>query len=780
MSNRASIRGRLPVFALALVMGCAEQDGSNAAEPELGTDAPSGEARDERVLTLPIERKSASTIGAGDSLFQLLHEATLEDSAPTNLPAELAALLEQREVTVRTPVSPREWSFGGAPSRFQRYLGVPETRYWYVRPRMPSGSSEPVRILIGGEVAPSWDGKVDAFPGCFVWWEDGQLHGISARVPREVAVDSHCEPAAIFGDFEGEASSEAETSRIESHVRERTLGGVTRAWLDLPAPSTLRIDFSQCPKARLELVPAVADIAWKVHDGVVEVTSGLCRGARFQVTVEAAGTETALYDTVVGTKKLDTWSEPVFLDLTPYAGSAVSLRLKTLAVRDDASFAYSSWGELLLHGESERPQRPHIVLIDIDTLRPDRMSCYGASRATTPWLDRWVPDNAALFQHAISPSSWTLPSTTTMLTGLAVHQHGRLTGRDPLPGPVATVAQMLARNGYETIGSSEGTYLGPSFGLHRGFHSYDNGRMDETARWSRILDRIEQRESPRPLFLFLHTYLVHTPYGDDDRFDDPAHPYQGRLKGKPIAHVDWLDPYLKGEVDFDEREREYILARYDAGIARMDERLGAFIERMESILDGQDYLLVFTSDHGEEFWEHNMVGHGRTLYQEVLEVPMIVRFPRSTDVARTSVRSDPAHLVDIVPTMLEAAGLPVPPFLPGRSLYEVGDEQTPLLAQLGQRAFSVQVGDLKYLRAPLQHTRWTAPNEEFFDLSTDPKEISNSIDAQADLAAELNDLFQLYTERWPVMKSDSDNWVEMSPEDIAILEALGYKVPADD
>jgi arylsulfatase A-like enzyme len=391
-------------------------------------------------------------------------------------------------------------------------------------------------------------------------------------------------------------------------------------------------------------------------------------------------------------------------------------------------------------------EAPTVILISIDTLRPDRLGCYGAVKPTSPNLDRFR-EQAVLFTCAIAQAPSTLPSHATMLTSLLPEHHGAFfSRRSPLPGDLPTVATVLAAAGYRTAAFTGGGQIAPEFGLDRGFQVYgvNEGGDDFSAAVRAGLEWLE-REPERPAFLFLHTYQVHHPYTPDAEllpmFDDD---YAGPLPDE--ISKDLLKRINRGEVVIDERDLQHILAAYDTEIRSVDEAFGELMNGLDKLGLAANALVVFTSDHGEEFGEHGAVGwHSHTLYDELLRVPLLIRFPDGFAAGATV--DDQVRLLDVAPTITSAAGLDAPPSFEGFDLRRVIDGNVPPLPALsqldlpvGERVMSMRTLNWKlYPRAafygdPFANKKpplWTRIRNHYrlwrhpyvlFDLANDPGE----------------------------------------------------------
>ncbi len=331
---------------------------------------------------------------------------------------------------------------------------------------------------------------------------------------------------------------------------------------------------------------------------------------------------------------------------------------------------------------------PHILIFLVDTLRADHLGCYGYGRPTSPNIDRFA-DDAVLFEHPVAQSSWTRPATASILTGLYPHNHGARTRNQRLGEEVPYLPEILRSLGYRALGVSTNGNAGPRFGFRRGFSHFRSlperasrpgihvpvwRAVDETLEW---LERIGPGDS---FFVFLHVTDPHAPYLPPERlrrqFAPDAPPGPGILKTRTSAGASHSAEDLRG--------------LYDAEIAFVDEHFGRMLEELDrrGVLD--DTLVVFVADHGEEFQDHGRYGHGATLYQEQIHVPLIVRLPgalrRPEDL---SVVKSQVRQIDIVPTILDSIGHPDLIDTDGRSLL-------PLVRSGNDvRPFSVAMAELR-------------------------------------------------------------------------------------
>ncbi len=410
------------------------------------------------------------------------------------------------------------------------------------------------------------------------------------------------------------------------------------------------------------------------------------------------------------------------LDVSELAGRRARF---TFAARSNASNDLVAIGAPLVRRRAPFDRRPSIVVVSLDTVRADHLSCQGYPRPTTPCLDE-LAHEAAWFRDVTTTASYTLPAHGSLLTGQLPSRHGaesEAPGRNRLYADRSDLLAVRLRDaGWLTAAFTGGLYLAPGFGFDQGFDRYDatdlalrpddsrartqprpgdeefNRRHRETRSWDLALDWIRAHDDG-PSFLFLHTYLVH------DYLAGPDH--EARFHGSCASSV------TRGDLSFvrDRTLREkptaadldHFVDAYDAALHEADALVGRLVATLREIGRLDSTIVVVVSDHGEEFGDHGGVNHGRTLYEEVLRVPLIVRAP---GLAPREIRT-PVSLVDVAPTLLELVGLAPERTIDGRSLVPMLRGETmavvPLQAELNlvkqARWAALRAGDLKALGA---------------------------------------------------------------------------------
>lgn len=413
---------------------------------------------------------------------------------------------------------------------------------------------------------------------------------------------------------------------------------------------------------------------------------------------------------------------------------------------------------------------PSIVLISIDTLRPDHLGCYGYDLPTSPRLDA-VCSQAVVFDQAIAHAPSTLPSHASILTSLVPQHHqASFENRRALPDEITTLAEVLAAQGYRTAAFTGGGQIDPLFGLGQGFEQYtvpaaDNfeATVDAALRW---LDGL----GDEPFFLFLHSYQPHHPY-------DPApevlalfeRGYDGPLAG--AITVDQVKAINASLEPLPADDLAHVVASYDAEIREVDGAFGHLIDALDTrgLLDPS--LLVFTSDHGEEFGEHGFVGwHSHTFYEELLRVPLFFKFPAGGPPAQRIDRM--VRSIDIAPTVLKAVGSRVPEAFSGIDLAALlGEREVPPLVTVGRldRRDTARVAFARDDRFKLE--RVLSRRQRLFDLDEDPVE---AWDAAGNYPKEVSRLIAAYEAVLASRPTAEGTAIEPGDALRKELEDLGY------
>lgn len=492
-----------------------------------------------------------------------------------------------------------------------------------------------------------------------------------------------------------------------------------------PAPTDLGFDLDVPRQARLRFSYALSSRSRPGDAASFRVSVRIPTGAEEELfadelSIDRAGRSWHWHDAEV--------------DLSPYAGRRIRLTLSTRAPAE--SRGYALWGQPIVDAPRAPDDPPNVILIAVDTLRADRLSSYGYAEPTTPRLDAFAADGVR-FAHAISSSHWTRPAFASLFTGLTPRRHGVTRRFAPLAPQQHTLAEYFRSGGWVTHAVLYKPFLYDD-GHHQGFDSFFN--VPQTAKFAEQNLRKAliwlQRNGERRFFLFVHFDDPHQPLTQPAEFTSQADRAELAALGlsMPISVRDggahFRDPHSGRRTNCEpcvaERARFRRLARhlYDAEIRFVDDRIGALLDYLKERGLYDDALIAFVSDHGESLWDHDGVYAHRNanLYDELVHVPLIVKPPARAGLPRGAVVTRQVRAFDLMPTLLELAGLSVDPGLDARSLVpllERGDAAEPedrVAFSESRNAVAVRRGDFKYL------SERDPPRERLFALRDDPGE----------------------------------------------------------
>lgn len=335
--------------------------------------------------------------------------------------------------------------------------------------------------------------------------------------------------------------------------------------------------------------------------------------------------------------------------------------------------------------DSDRPL--NVVVIGLDTLRPDHLGCYGYGRDTSPRIDRLAREGV-LFENAVSQAPWTHPSFATVFTSLYPTQHGATTVGTRMSTSFPTLAGILKDRGYATGAIVNAPSLSPEFGVSRGFDDYDFLRpwheRDATQVTRLALEWID-RHTDTPFFIFVHYFDPHLPYAPAAPYDtlfDPAYAGPlgssfniGRSGGDREDRITEIESWSAAD-------REHIVALYNGEIGFADKAVGSLVDGIGERNLRDKTLIIFLSDHGEEFFDHGGLDHGHSLYGELIKVPLVLSLPGRLPADHRV--SGPVRLLDVTPTVLEMLDLPRPAHFEGVSLKPLMDGAGEVASREGQ------------------------------------------------------------------------------------------------
>ena len=434
--------------------------------------------------------------------------------------------------------------------------------------------------------------------------------------------------------------------------------------------------------------------------------------------------------------------------------------------------------------EDYRCKNCNLIVIGIDTLRADHLGAYGYYRNITPNIDEFAMQGI-LFKNTFSHSSSTLPSFATLFTSLYPTQHKAQIKNfiRPLDEKHTTLAEILKGNGYKNAAFVGDGQLDYNFGLSQGFDIYEGNSclyerndiyedkcleesIDNALKWVK-------GNKDEKFFLFFHSYVTHHPYmlpnekyliSEDDNIskDYPI------INDPMFISVELLNKINSGELAIDDRLRDYIVDVYDGAILYMDQGIGYFLKEIENMDLMNDTLIIFISDHGEEFMEHGIIGwHGHTLYDELIHVPFVLRGPE----LKRNVVDKEVRLIDIMPTLLSILDIKANKNFEGIDIMNYIDEKDNVLIFSALEydssnkpvKIAVREGNFKLIYNFLNK------KFELYDLSKDKKEMNDLSNVNKKKVNELKvKLFEWY--------DATDYKVEdkLDTVTIAKLKSLGY------
>ena len=533
------------------------------------------------------------------------------------------------------------------------------------------------------------------------------------------------------------------------------------------------------------VIPAGATLRWYGEipaDGTLVFGAAMASGASGKLSLSVASDAKSGAITVEESVRA-VWSDQQ-ISLAPVAGQIAEL-----------SFSATSGPVALSDVRIVRRQpkvKPiqkrarNVIVLLIDTLRASKLELYySKTRVKTPALDAFAAQGA-LFERPQSPENWTKPAVASLLTSLHPMTHRTKEQGSKLPQKALTLGEVYQREGFKTASFLANGYVSRAFGFDQGWDHYTNyirERRNTNASnvFGEAIQWIEKHKEQR-FFVYIQTIDPHVPYDPPDEFlkmYDPK-PYSGQVKNRR-THL-MLDDVKKNpkKYKFTARDKERIEALHDGEISYHDEYFGRFLKQLDALGLSEDTIIVVTSDHGEEFQEHGSWGHGHSVYQELLHVPLIMRWPGA--IAAGSRITPVVTTMDVAPTVLEASGIAIPKEFEGRSLMGFLRGNWPPAPHVAFSDFMdnrrvIVGGDWKYIiRANLSHVA--------FDLKNDPWEKKELRSTQDPIASRyLHILLGQYLGakdrgRWLVggtqtRKLDSETQ-QMTPELCRQLVALGY------
>ncbi|MHC4944949.1 MAG: sulfatase [Planctomycetota bacterium] len=468
------------------------------------------------------------------------------------------------------------------------------------------------------------------------------------------------------------------------------------------------------------------------------------------------------------------------IDLSDRAGEEILLGFRTeLAAGTEAPKGTGyCWWDLILRQEREITRReasrrfPNVLVLCVDALRADHLACYGYDRATSPYLDA-LADRSLVFENAMSPCSWTLPATASLLTGLHPNTHGVLGHtRNYLVNGITTLAEYLTWYGVTTAAFSANVLVCSAINFNQGFERFIENDEPAEGVNADLFAWLEEC-GPFQFFAYVHYMEPHSPYSAPGAYRQHFDPdYEETRSFAGALPEMWRHGKIPRE--FTDEEFQHLVNLYDSEIHYWDLNFKRLLERLEELGLADKTIIVVTADHGEEFMDHDALGHGLTLYNEVIHVPLVLHDPRMKRGSRIEAHVDTTGLFN---TVARLAGFPAPDFtqvkgmlppaeIPSRfqALYSSTDSNMP---KMPERWASVIAWPWKLI------SEVRGKEDKLFNLEADPKEKQNLLDKHPDesrrLKLQVKDWYERTAEAFP------DEMQPPTPDKVKeALQQLGY------
>ncbi len=456
--------------------------------------------------------------------------------------------------------------------------------------------------------------------------------------------------------------------------------------------------------------------------------------------------------------------------------------------------------------------KPNIIWIVLDTARRDRLSVYGYGRKTTPNLETFAKD-AVVFNRAISAAPWTVPSHASMFTGMYPSKHGaHHSGNkycDPLSGANLTIAEILSAVGYNTVGvAANNAGLSIGFGLHQGFEMYFEAMpATRSLLWGKLIESLPDdfrnndlrhnelrlsselnpliarwldKHATNPFFLFINYMEPHGGYGHIPQPYDSLFGFRRELNDVLFADFDPVK-VVKKEVAVTPEQHHFFDAYTDRKVVYLDHYLGKFFDDLKTRKLYDESMIIVVSDHGNLDGEHYSFGHNTELYNILINVPLLIKYPKSMQ--RSGVVDKYVSTIDLMPEVLKVCGFPVPEEVQGQPIDEVNHE---ILAELFEQKNNAHsklhperyYRDLKAIYSNdaenLKYIQSSNDNSELYDLNADPQELNNIIAQRRDAADSLDARIEKWLDSFEPVQDDQKSEITDTEKLMNRLRALGY------
>ncbi len=453
--------------------------------------------------------------------------------------------------------------------------------------------------------------------------------------------------------------------------------------------------------------------------------------------------------------------------------------------------------------EAAAAARPHVIFIMVDTLRADRLGCYGYRRDNSPTMDL-IAKEGVLFERTIAASPWTQPSIASLFASVYPGVHGVIGYREAYEGVLddtkavtvfadsfQTLAESFQNAGYATAAIVANPFLVDPFGFSQGFDHYDDTFADNLISGKVVnkaaLKWLSQRDQTKPFFLYLHYMDAHGPYDAPPEFLDPLVNDLERegvtesLSPEAVKKLNYLWKPPTGPTDLSRHDklshfREYWSARYESGIREVDTHLGRLRTGLVEMGLWNNAYVILTADHGEALYENGYWDHGFSAHHTDLHVPLILRWPAGLQAGQRIQAL--TRLIDVAPTLIDQLHLSPMVNVQGTSLVPIiqdkVQDETPTVAyaegvKMGPEQRAVYTGDWKLLLTV------DTGVVELYNIDRDPLEQNDLAAKHPKLTSELQTILTEQHERNKKLSQGVETQrATLTDEQIKRLRALGY------
>lgn len=439
-----------------------------------------------------------------------------------------------------------------------------------------------------------------------------------------------------------------------------------------------------------------------------------------------------------------------------------------------------------------------VLLLVLDACRPGKLSAYGFERDTTPNLARLVQDpDAVRFQRHYVNGTWTKPSTSSLFTGMFVHEHGAFKSWEPsldagsgmfsaqiLSDKAETLAEMFAGQGYYTFGIVQADHLEAKFGYGQGFDEYYTPAdyfLDRSRMWA---TNALIRSIKGNYFGYVHLLACHQPFPEGDRHEGYMqtygfdYPEEERIsQGVNFTNTQIKERINDDELKLTEQDVRFLHLAYEAKTRQMDEEfVRPILETLQETGRYDNTLVVVTADHGEMLYEHERYAHGNLpLWEEVIKVPLIVKFPKGKRPAALAREvNELTSSVDLLPALADLLGRPAPKYARGAAIFS-GEFSG--LAMIEGRACVAELNDCLASTAVLSdaYKLIEYPGQTLlFDLEDDPMEQNSIAEKRPSLSGELQAAAARLRSESTTEFLALDTETKVDEEALERLRGLGY------